>query len=350
MSFAEIIDGSAQAASLVRAITAADSVAAVCHQASQVNGFAHDLIDAGSGTVSVTRAISRLNDCITVRLLELIAPRFRLPPTDWCWLCFGSQGRSEQTLVTDQDNGLLFRSGNGAESEQMRAYFLPFAAAINQALAACGIPLCAGDVMASNPQWCLSLDEWSTRFTHWVRTPEPEALLNASIFFDFRALQPDAAMLDLLRQHLSQLTLSNDVFGRMMTENALSAGVPLGRINTFVTDDQNSIDLKRNGSRLIVDGVRVLALAGGIAEAGTVQRLQLLSESGRLDKDSAQALLHAFISLQTFRLQAQRQGTQMPNNLALDCVNAFDRCVLREAFRQARGLQLVLRRRFHIIG
>lgn len=351
MTFAEIIDGSSQAASLVRAIAAADSVAKIGCQASQVNAFAHQLIDAGGGAVSVTRAISRLNDCITVRLHELMAPHFRLPPTEWCWLCFGSQGRHEQTLVTDQDNGLLFAAGNAAEAEQMRAYFLPFAAAVNQALAECGILLCDGDVMAGNPQWCLSLDEWRDRFTCWVRTPEPGALLNATIFFDFRSLRPGVAMLDQLRQHLSQLTRGNDIFGRMMTENALSAEVPLGRIKTFVTDEQNSIDLKRNGSRLFVDGVRVLALAEGIVEAGTFQRLQLLAECGRLRKDSTQALLNAFIALQRFRLQAQRQqGEQTPNNLALESVNAFDRSVLREAFHQARGLQLMLKRRFNIVG
>lgn len=100
----------------------------------------------------------------------------------------------EQTLTTDQDNGLVFSAADDGEARDLRELFLPFTRAVNQALAECGFPLCDGEVMAGNPRWCLSIAEWQTNFGAWVRTPEPEALLNAAIFFDFRALAGDAAL------------------------------------------------------------------------------------------------------------------------------------------------------------
>jgi CBS domain-containing protein len=99
------------------------------------------------------------------------------------------KGRLEQTLATDQDNGLIFAAESDAQASSLRTAFLPFARAVNEALDACGFPLCKGNIMASNPQWCLSTSEWRSAFSGWLESPQPEALLNSSIFFDFaRAL------------------------------------------------------------------------------------------------------------------------------------------------------------------
>jgi signal-transduction protein with cAMP-binding, CBS, and nucleotidyltransferase domain len=96
----------------------------------------------------------------------------------------GSEGRQEQTLASDQDNGLIF-AGSG-DAVAVREQLLPMALRINEALDACGFPLCTGQVMASNPQWCLDLHEWRQRFAGWIIEGDPQALLNASIFFDLR--------------------------------------------------------------------------------------------------------------------------------------------------------------------
>ena len=138
--------------------------------------------------------ISSLNDQLAVRILELAAPKFDLSGVALCWLGMGSEGRSEQTIATDQDNGLIFATdAEDAAPDAIRERLLPFARAVNDAMDRCGYPLCKGGVMASNPRWCASLPEWKAAFANWIDRGDPDSLLAASIFFDFRALWGDVA-------------------------------------------------------------------------------------------------------------------------------------------------------------
>jgi len=307
-----------------------------------------------AGPALVARALSRLNDAIATRVLALLALRFRLPTTSWCWLGLGSEGRLEQTLTTDQDNGLVFSASDDGEARQLRELFLPFARAANQALADCGFPLCAGEIMAGNPRWCLSSSEWLENFGTWVRTPEPEALLNAAIFFDFRPLAGDAKLAAKMRRALSELTRGNEIFLRMMTVNALAAEPPLGRLHDFVTEAKSggAIDLKKFGSRIFVDAARILALGAGIPATATAARLRQVAAEGAMTSADAEAAVRAFHALQGIRLAVQVDGSiggQAPGNqVDPDRLNEFDRRVLLEALRQARKLQQRLKTRFHI--
>jgi len=346
-----------QAGAIVRCsarIAEAPDVATLVACAAEVRQLAVLLHHEQAGPALVTRALSLLNDAIAKRVLNLLQRRFRLPPTRWCWLSLGSQGRMEQTLTTDQDNGLLFSAADDGEARQLRELFLPFARAANNALAECGFPLCDGEIMAGNSRWCLSLSEWLEDFTNWVRTPEPDALLNASIFFDFTPLMGDAELAAQLRHALSDLTRGNEIFLRMMTVNALAAVPPLGRLRDFVTDADSggAIDLKKFGSRLFVDVARIEALGAGIAETGTAPRLRRAAAEGFMAPGDAVAAVHAFHTLQGMRLalQASRSldGGTPGNQIDPDRLNEFDRRVLVESLRQARNLQQRLKSRFHI--
>ena len=109
-----------------------------------------------------------------------------------------------------------------------RARLAPFARAVNATLDACGFPLCEGGIMARNQKWCLSAAEWRVRFGEWIRNPDPEALLNADIFFDFRALWGKGELADDLRAWLSAVAADAQGFLRMMARNALESRPPLG--------------------------------------------------------------------------------------------------------------------------
>ena len=335
-------------------IAAAPDLAALVASAAEVRQVVLVLHNEEAGPALVTRALSRLNDAIVTKVLALLALNFRLPPTRWCWLGLGSAGRLEQTFVSDQDNGLMFSASDDGEARQLRALFLPFAHAANRALAECGFPLCDGDVMAGNPRWCLSLSEWRESFATWVRTPEPEALLNATIFFDLRPLAGDAELVAALRRALSELTRGNEIFLRMMTVNALAASPPLGRLRDFVTEAESggAIDLKKFGSRIFVDAARILALGAGIDETGTASRLRRVAREGFMAPSDAEAAVHAFHALQGIRLGAQ-SGDGLDkhppgNQIDPDRLNEFDRRVLLESLRQARKLQQKLKTQFHI--
>lgn len=354
MSDSQILPQAGAIARCSAAIAAARDIAVLVACATEARQLAATLHHEEAGPALVTRVLSGLNDAIVARMLALLALRFRLPPARWCWLGLGSEGRLEQTLTTDQDNGLLFSASDDGEARQLRELFLPFARAANQALAECGFPLCDGEVMAGNPRWCLSLTEWQESFSAWVRTPEPEALLNAAIFFDFRPLSGDAELAAELRRALSKLTRGNEIFLRMMTVNALAAAPPLGRLRDFVTaaEGNGSIDLKKFGSRIFVDAARILALGVGSAETGTAPRLRGVAAEGAITVADAAAAVHAFHALQGIRLAVQaagrRDGQAAGNQIDPERLNEFDRRVLLEALRQARALQQRLKTRFHI--
>jgi CBS domain-containing protein len=212
------------------------------------------MLAQGIGAEQLTQFISALNDALTRRVLELNLHNHHFDGVEWAWLAFGSEGRDEQTFSTDQDNGIVFTCPDAAEVKPLRKRFLAFALDVNKDLDRCGFPLCKGNIMASNPQWCLTLDEWKNQFSKWVRSPEPDALLNASIFFDFRALFGNAELAEQMRRFLLTATGGNSLFLQSMARNALSVAPPLGTIRDFITDlepgNPGKIDLKKYGSRI----------------------------------------------------------------------------------------------------
>ncbi len=337
MDSADLLPLATRASHLAAAMAAAPDTATLVTCATEARELAMAYVEDDASAAQVTRLLSKLNDRIVLRVLALRGPGFRLPPAGWCWLGLGSEGRLEQTFTTDQDNGLLFSASSAAEARDLRERFLPFARAVNEDLAACGFALCKGEIMAGNLRWCLSQAEWREHFIAWVRTPEPEALLNATIFFDFRPLAGETALVDALRQELLLLTRGNEIFLRMMTANALTASPPLGRLRDFATDEEHMLDLKKSGSRIFVDAARILALGAGCAATSTAERLATaLQPTG----DSV-AAVHAFHAIQQFRLAAGG------NRIDPATLNEFDRRILHAALQQARSLQQGLKARFH---
>jgi CBS domain-containing protein len=330
----------AELAALSGEIAALGELAQAPELAERVHDFQRRIPAFGLSGEVATRLISRLNDQLTASVLALLASRHRLPPTEWCWLAMGSEGRDEQTLVTDQDNGLVFIATSNSEAQALRELFLPFAREANEHLAACGFTLCPGEIMAGNPTWCLSLDEWRGKFIDWVRCPEPEALLNATIFFDLRPLYGHFELGVALRELVSRLTADAPAFLHLMAVNALAVHPPLGFLGDVAVDDAETVDLKKLGSRLFVDTARILALASGVSAVNTFDRLRDAGPLGGM-KDYEIRVAQAALS-QILRLRLEHQASQSaPGSTGFhpSSLHEIDRVILREALRQARHLQ-----------
>ncbi len=339
----------ADSASLANAILAAGSIAELATQTAAVRRFAARRLAEGSGAEALCEWISALNDLIALQVIDLVEGEFELPYVPWCWIVFGSEGRLEQTLATDQDNGIVFEASSAAEAAALRQRFLNFAHAVNVALDACGFPLCSGQIMAGNPAWCLSLDEWKRKFGDWISVPEPKALLNASIFFDFRPLYGREELVAELQDWLLQRVKGNTAFARAMTVNALEQEPPLGWWRDFRLgggkEFPHTLDLKGQGIRVFVDAVRIVALVHGVAHTNTVERLREVRQALGMPVEEAAAIAAAFFQVQRLRLQNQVSGEfpQAANRLNPDRLHKLDRQILKEAFRQARTLQQRLR-------
>jgi CBS domain-containing protein len=327
-----------------RTISEADSSHALAAAASETRALARKMLEQGMAAEQLTYIISTLNDALAQRLIDLEQARHRIGDITWCWLAFGSEGRYEQTISTDQDNGLIFDVPAGANAHELRERLLPFGQAVNRALDECGFPLCKGEIMAGNARWCLSVAEWQARFTRWIAVPEPQELLNAVIFFDFRALHGDARLLEPLRDTLFTQVRHQQSFLRQLAQFAVESRPPLGLLGGFIDDNPQmpgTIDLKRSGARMFVDVARVLALAAEVPQTNTAQRLRYAGAKLALSAAEIGSAIDAFYFIQQLRLRTQLLASERAgaNRIEPARLNQVDASTLKEAFRQARKLQ-----------
>lgn len=319
-------------AELTMEIRLANDVGLLSRLAGEIRRLSVRLVEEGVAPQRLTHFVSVLNDRLSQRVIEVVRKRHQWERIGWCWLAFGSEGRLEQTFTSDQDNGLVF-AAHGVPPDRARSALLGFAREVNEALDACGFPLCKGNVMASNPELCRSLEEWRAKMAGWFDNSDPQALLDAAICFDFRALAGDATLAQELREWILPRARARPAFLRLLASNALQARAPIGGLGDFVTED-GWVNLKLYGARPFVDAARVYALAFGLSPTGTTQRLQAAAAELRMDAREMDAIVAAFHFIQGMRLRSAELNRVNPGQL-----NEFERRTLKEAFRQARKLQ-----------
>ena len=341
---------------LARTIRHAGKVETLAGLRSDIRLLVDRMLAHGASSTQITHIVTLLNDHTVCRVIELTLEDMGDPGIPFTWLCFGSEGRREQTLHTDQDNGILFEASDAAEAAAVRERLLPIAREINQRLAQCGFTLCKGNIMAGNPELCLSRQEWSRRFAGFVLEATPENLLGSSIYFDLRTIWGPDEGCEQLREELLGRVASNSLFQKMLAENALRQRPPVGRFRDFVVArsgaDKDTLDLKVQGLTPFVDGARLLALANGIGAVGTLERLRALIAKGVIDALDGAAYEEAYHFIQQTRMQQHqlqaRDELPYSNRVDPDHLNHLDRRILRESFRQAQRLQSSLAMRYQL--
>lgn len=334
--------------SVFRPIGEATNIAQLADVASRIRDLTARVFRQGMEVSQFTRLVSSINDRLAQRVLDLVFA-INSATHRWCWLAFGSEGREEQGFVTDQDNGIVFVPAPGEDPETRRAEYLRLAASVNDALHMCGFDRCKGNIMAGNPEWCLTLDEWREKFSKWIAATSPTALLNSTIFFDFRPIHGDHALAEAMRDHLLDAVKGKTIFLHLMAKNALEAPPPIGRLNRFNTasgEHKGTVDLKTQGSRLFVDIARIYALATGVRATSTEQRLRLSGQRSKRTPSAIEGDIAAFRFIQKIRLQRQLESLdddRDANRVDPYLINEVEQRVLRESFRQAQALQDRLR-------
>jgi CBS domain-containing protein len=325
------------------AIRTASDLAEVEAYGREIGDLARRLVLQGAAVGPLTAFVSSLIDLLTERLVTMELEHSAIDPAAVCWIVLGSEGRSEQTLATDQDNGIVFRPPAAENPDAVRARLVPIAQRINQALDRAGYRLCPGNIMAGNPECCLSVDEWRNRFSRWIDSGSPQALLHGSIFFDLRPLTGEAALAQQLRQWLLEAAPRNRRFLHQMAVNALQNRPALGFLQRFSTDTTGYIDLKRNAAAPFIDAARILSLEAAVDEVRTDARLRASGQALGIPGNEVEAWIAAFHQVQGYRLQRQAHcleiGQAPDNRLKPAELHDFDRQVLRSALEQAQTLQ-----------
>ena len=296
---------------LINQINRQGSTEALAKVCQQLPTLIVNLILTDMNTADIGSVIAAISDSLTRRLIELGIALYGESPMAFQFLVFGSQARKDQSLGSDQDNALMLER---APTEEEQAYFARLGHFVCDGLAQCGVRSCPGDIMASNPKWRLTYQEWELAFTRWIDTSSPSALLNVSIFFDIRCVYgDDQPVLDLIAATQRRVAKSS-LFLATLTRTATASKPPLGFFRNFLLESsgehKNQLDLKHQGLALINDLARIYGLGCQHYCVATKDRLEQAAREGLMGNDLARNLMDAWDELNELRLQAQRQHWQ----------------------------------------
>ncbi len=317
-----------------------------------------NLVIEGAKASNIARMISILNDQILTRLLTLLEEEMGPPPLPYCWLLLGSEGRREQTFKTDQDNAIVY--ADPADEQERRAagdYFSRFSRQAIDHLVKCGYPLCPGEIMAVNPRWCQPLSVWKDYFSSWVESPEPRELLNATIFFDFRAGFGHSPLADELRAHLNRITGRQEIYLLHMARECMASRAPLSFFKNFIVEKngehRNKLDIKHQGLAPFVNFARILALRYRVNETNTLARLHVLADEGHISGDlwsTAHAAYEMQMQLRIIhQLNQIDQGEEPDNYIEPGQLSDLEKRMLRDAFEVIDRLHGVLKTLFPVV-
>lgn len=331
-------------ASLIREITAAESVAALVACVAKIPELLVQLVSAQNPHQVVTRLITDIGDATTRRLLAIAEATLGAPPVPYLWLACGSQGRQEQTGVSDQDNCLILDDAATPADDE---YFAALAKIVSDGLDACGYFYCPGDMMATNPKWRQPVSVWRNYFRGWLATPDPEAQMLASVMFDLRPIGGSETLFHDLQASTLNAASANSIFVAHMISNSLKHAPPLGLLRGFATvrsgEHKNRLDMKMNGVVPVVDLGRIYALQGRLEAVNTRARLVAAIDRGVVSTTGGRDLLDAYDLIAEARLEHQagliKRGERPDNFMPPATLSDFERSHLRDAFVVIKTMQ-----------
>lgn len=333
---------------IVRDIARTDDVDRLAAIVSQIPALLAQLTGSGMEAHHVTRIITSVADALTKRLLALYEAQNGAAPVPWLWLACGSQGRQEQTGVSDQDNCLILHDDYDADAHG--AYFTGMAKFVSDGLDKAGYFYCPGDMMATNDKWRQPLAVWRGYFNGWIAKPDPMAQMLASVMFDLRPIGGDESLYAGLHAETLERASANSIFQAHMIANSLKHTPPLNLFRGFALirsgDHKNTVDLKHNGVVPIVDLARAYALKGQLLPVNTRARLIEARDNSVVSTSGAADLIDAYDLICETRLAHQarqiRNGEKPDNFMAPASLSALERNHLREAFGVIKTMQSAL--------
>jgi CBS domain-containing protein len=302
--------------------------------------------------------ITEINDALISQAVALSVEKLsadgkNTPDIPWCWLSLGSEGRKEQLLRTDQDNALLYSDPAPGEEDSVKKYFTELALEVNAILEICGFEKCPSDIMAGNPKWCNPLSEWKKTFHKWIAVPEPIALLNATIFFDFRTCYGDDSLTADLRNFIDLTIEREGFFLPYLAKNAMENPPPLSFMRNLIVErsgeHKNQFDIKLRGMMPLADAARVLCLDLKIHDAwSTFERFRRIAEADPSHARIAEEASIAYGIMMRFRALNGNANHDSGRYIDPEKLGKIDRQTLRNSFQTIEDIQSMLRARFPV--
>ena len=325
----------------------AQDLPALAQAAAQITRLLAALQRGGTRIGLMAKLVQQLNAHLFERAWSMVAPPDLVENS--CLFVMGSEGRGEQLLKTDQDNGLVLRDGYAAPPE-LDAICQRF----SEVLASFGYPECPGRIMVSNPDWRGSVHSFGQRVRQWLLAPEADSLMQLAIFLDAHAVAGDAALLHAVREGVVEQAIDNDAvlarFGAAI-DNFGGASGWWSRL-FGLSDEGRAISLKKAGIFPIVHGVRSLALARRVPATGTAERIAALVEAGVLDAALGDELVQSLHFLMGLRLQAGLAqidtGRPVTGNVDPERLSTLERDLLKDALAVVKRFKTLLHHRLKL--
>lgn len=326
----------------------ADDVSSLQQVATQIPDLVARLHRAGCTVAPIAAVVRLLNTRLFERVWQLVAPAELVANS--CLFVMGSEGRGEQILKTDQDNGLVLRDGTADDATVAHA-----CQRFSEALRAFGYPDCPGGIMISNPPWRQSADDFCRTARRWLLMPDAEGLMSLAIFLDARPVCGDPALLEQVRNEIFEFAASSDAMLSRFAAAIEAFTASSGWWNRWLPNadpGKRTLDIKKLGLFPLVHGVRSLALELGVREVATVDRIASLQARGVLSPATALDLIDSLHFFMELKLKAglARSGREAstPNIVRVDQLSTLERSVLDAALGVVKQFKAVLRHRFHL--
>lgn len=351
----EILQAQQHSVSMLQAgIRAAGSLDELREHRARLPFLVKSLLDSGTRIEHVTRIMTSVSDAVLARLVEMGLELQGAPPRPFAFVVLGSEARGEQTLKTDQDNGIIYGDAAEGDDEDVRAWFLGLGRFVCEGLDHAGYAFCKGEVMASNPKWCKPLSEWRDHFTRCVMAADDQALHDMNVLFDFRNAWGEASFAAALREHLRHLVAGGQhAFFFHLVQTTLQFKPPLGFFGNIQLEsggDHPSAFNIKNAITPVVNFARIYALRHHIEETNTFERLRRLVDRNVLLQSSHDELVQAFTLLMEIRLahQAARAGAgaEPDNFVEIGELTQLQRSLLKKVFADIGVFQSRLRTDF----
>lgn len=337
---------------VVAEIKAAPDAAAVAKAAQRVNAVLTNLVESGVDSGHAARFVSNIGETTHHQLLKLAEEQLGPPPVPYALVVFGSLARQEQAGGSDQDNGFILDDSYNAVEDG--PYFEQLATLLCDGLNSAGYIYCPGDIMATNEKWRQPLAAWLKRYHEWIDKPDPENVLNTTIFFDMRCVAGEEDLVDRLRTQIFEWSSANKIFLSFIARAASNTKVPLGFFRNFLLQHDEKegdvLDLKHQAIAPVVDIARVYAMALGLAEVNSEERLKMAAEHHELSEEAVSDIIDCFEFIRSVRFRHQsdqiKRGKAPTNNLSPKALSRFEREHLKDAFHIIRDHMDIISRKY----
>jgi len=332
--------------SLVRNIEDAANLSELNLMRQEVEKVLRVLMADGAMASQACKIVSEFNDKVVQRVIQFAEDACGQPPCNFTWLGLGSEGRREQTLFTDQDNAIIFEDRPSRDNQE---YFRRLSERIVQGLNECGIPLCKGDIMATNPKFFGSLSDWKERAAFWIKNTDlsESELMDTYVFLDFRSIHGDQNLEIELKQHTNALVSKYPYFLKTLAESIVSIPVPIGFFKNFIVEKtgkyKDRLNIKLYGLVPLITCTKILAFQQGLMETNTLERIEGLAQAKVISTDHKEALEQAFETFLTLKIRNNLadidQGKDFGSYIDPKDFSTRQRQLLKEAFWAVSELQ-----------